>query len=104
MKSLFVVLAVAAATWVASDALAQSSTSDNAATVNPELNRRESRSYDNLVDHDSAFRNQRMHRECDTIEGEDLRRQCRESFGATATNSSGSSDLRRTNTGRGTAR
>jgi hypothetical protein len=103
MKSLFVVLAVAAATWVASDALAQS-TSDNAATVNPELNRRESRSYDNLVDHDSAFRNQRMHRECDPIEGDDLRRQCLESFGATATNSSGSGDLRRTNTGRGTAR
>ncbi|MEJ0067504.1 MAG: hypothetical protein WDO24_00665 [Pseudomonadota bacterium] len=103
MKSLFVLFAFAAATWVASDALAQSS-SDSAANLNPELNRRESRSYDNLVDHDSAFRNQRMHRECDPIESDDLRRQCMDSFGATATNSSGSSDQRRTGVGRGSLR
>jgi hypothetical protein len=88
MKPLFVVLAFAAATWAASDALAQSSSSD-AANLNPELNRREARSYDNLVDHDAAFRNQRMHRECDPIQSDDLRRQCIESFsGATSSGSS----------------
>jgi len=97
MKPLFVLLAVGAMSWMAADAFAQSSTLSNE-SADPQLNRRESRSYDNLVDHDAAFRNQRMHKECDPIESDDLRRQCMDSFSAAAT-SSGSSGTMRSGTG-----
>lgn len=89
MKPLFVLLAVGAAAWIAGDAFGQTSSAESA-NADPQLNRRESRSYDNLVDRDAAFRTQRMHKECDPIESDDLRRQCIDSFGATATISSGS--------------
>jgi hypothetical protein len=94
MKPLFVLLAVGAASWIATDAFAQSGTLSNEGG-DPQLNRREARSYDNLVDHDSGFRNQRMHKECGPIESEELRRQCMDSFSGSASNSSGSSGTMR---------
>ena len=89
MKPLFAVLVVGAVTWTAMGAFAQSSSLPSAAD-DPRLNRREARSYDDLVDHQSAFRAHRIHQECDSIQGDDLRRQCVDSFGASA--KSGSSD------------
>jgi len=87
MKPLFVLLAVGAAAWIAGDAFAQTSSAESA-SADPQLNRREARDYTNLVDHDAAFRAQRMHKECDPIESDDLRRECINSFNADATASS----------------
>jgi hypothetical protein len=99
MKPLLVLLAVGAVTVMTAGAFAQSGTADPA-NVDPAVNRRESRDYINLVDRDAAFRAQRMHRECDPIQGDDLRRQCIDSFGASATASSGSGGtMNRTGTG-----
>jgi hypothetical protein len=92
MKSLSVLLALGAATCMAATAFAQTS-SPASANADPQLNRREARDYTNLVDRDAAFRNRRMHLECDSIQGDDLRRQCMDSFSASATGSSGSSGL-----------
>jgi hypothetical protein len=89
MKSAIVLLALGAATFVASNALAVTDT-EAGRVDNPTVNVRQSQSYNSMVDHDAAFRAKRMHQECDSIQGDDLRRQCIDSFGATA--SSGSSD------------
>jgi len=91
MKPFFALLAVAATTLIAADALAQAN-SDAAESPDARANRREAQSYTSLVDHDSAFRARRMRAECDPIQSDDLRRQCIASFGASATNNSGSSD------------
>jgi hypothetical protein len=93
MKPLFVLLAAGAATFIAADAFAQTS-SDSSANANPAVNRRESREYTNLVDRNAAFRAQRMHKECDPIQSDDLRRECVQSFSADATGNSGSSGAR----------
>jgi hypothetical protein len=93
MKPLFALLAAGAATWIAADAFAQTS-DDSSANANPAVNRRESRDYTSLVDHNAAFRTQRMHKECDPIQSPDLRRECIQSFSADATSSSGSSGAR----------
>ena len=102
MTSRLALIALGVATLIAPAAFAQTQT--QAGLVDdPSVNVRQSQSYSSLVDHDAAFRNQRMHRECDTIEGADLRRQCMDSFGATA--SSGAGDQARTTrsgVGRGT--
>jgi hypothetical protein len=86
---MFVLLAVGAATCMAAGAFAQTS-SPQSANADPQLNRREAREYTSLVDRNAAFRNRRMHLECDSIQGADLRRQCVESFGVAATNSGSS--------------
>jgi hypothetical protein len=86
MKSLSVLLALGAATCMAAGAFAQTS-SPQSANADPALNRREAREYTTLVDRDAAFRNRRMHLECDSIQGPDLRRQCMESFGVSASSS-----------------
>ena len=63
-------------------------------TANPNANVRASQDYDKLVGANGSFRSQRMHKECDSIDGTDLRQECYASFGAGATNagSSGMSD------------
>ena len=81
MKSLFVLLVVGVMAGTAADALAESSRPSRA-DADPQLNQRDSRSYDNLVDHDAAFRARRTREECEPIQGDDLRRQCVDSFGA----------------------
>jgi len=83
MKPLFVLLAVGAMTWAAGDALAESSRPSRA-EADPQMNQRDSRSYDNLVDHDAAFRARRTRQECEPIGSEELRRQCTDSFGSHA--------------------
>jgi hypothetical protein len=65
----------------------------------PNANVRDSRNYTDMVDHNAAFRAQRAHKECDSIQGDDLRRQCLDSFGASAM--SGSSGDRSTRAGVG---
>ncbi|MBI3515674.1 MAG: hypothetical protein HY060_16695 [Proteobacteria bacterium] len=102
MKSSFVaLLGLGAATLIAPAALAQTPTAESLID-NPTVNVRQSQNYSSLVDRDAAFRAQRVRQECDPIESPDLRRQCIDSFGATA--SSGASDGRtmRSGVGRGT--
>jgi hypothetical protein len=62
-------------------------------TANPNANVRASQNYDSLVSANKGFRNQRMHKECDSIDATDLRQECYASFGgSTNTGSSGMSD------------
>jgi hypothetical protein len=63
-------------------------------TANPNANVRASQDYDKLVTGDRSFRDQRMHKECDSIDAVDLRQECMASFGSGASNtgSSGMSD------------
>ena len=101
MKPTIALLAIGTAVLIAAPALAQSSTADN-----PQLNVRESQSYNNMVERNSSFRAERIRKECDPIESDDLRRQCIESFGVGATTSSGAGDQSsrstRSGVGRGT--
>jgi hypothetical protein len=91
-KPFTLLLALGAATWMASSALAET---DSAQALNPDpsINRKASREYTSLVDHDAAFRNKRIREECGSIDDVDLRQQCVASFtnGATTagTQSSG---------------
>jgi len=98
MKPLFVLLAVGAATCMAAGAFAQTS-SPQSANADPQLNRREAREYTNLVDRNAAFRNRRMHLECDSIQSNDLRQACVDTFIIDAAGSSGSTGLNRAGTG-----
>jgi hypothetical protein len=102
MKLTAALFAIGLTTITAAGALAQTTT--RSATVDdPAVNQRESRNYNALVDSDSSFRARRMRQECDPIESLDLRQQCMDSFGATATTSSGTSGTRPM-TPRGTTR
>jgi hypothetical protein len=97
MKFAAALFAVGLTTVLASAAMAQTTTTTTTgrATVDdPAVNQRESRNYDALVGSDAAFRNRRMHTECDSIESADLKQQCMQSFGAAATTSSGTSGAR----------
>jgi hypothetical protein len=101
MKAAIAAFALVAATTLAGGAFAQTAQSQ---VDNPSVNVRQSQNYTSMVDHNAAFRNQRMHQECDPIQSDDLRRQCIESFGSTT--NSGSSDQynrsMRSGAGRGT--
>ena len=103
MKSAIALLALGAALIIAPAAFAQTQTQAGLVD-NPNVNVRQSQNYTSMVDHNAAFRAQRIHQECDPIQSDDLRRQCIESFGATA--SSGASEqygrTPRSGTGRGT--
>ncbi|HUA53269.1 MAG TPA: hypothetical protein VMB81_13950 [Candidatus Sulfotelmatobacter sp.] len=97
MKSMIAVVAFGAAIALASPiALAEDSTNH---PENPTANVRDAHNYTEMVDHNAAFRAQREHKECDSIQSDDLRRQCIDSFGASA--ASGSSGERSTQTGVG---
>jgi len=63
-------------------------------SANPQANVRASNNYQALVDRNAAFRNARMHKECDPIASADLRQECYASFGSGANSygSSGTSD------------
>ena len=91
-KPLTLLLAFGAVAWMAASALAQTD-SPQALNPDPAVNRKASREYTQLVDRDAAFRNKRIHEECDPIQDAGLRQQCVASFtnGATTagTTSSG---------------
>ncbi len=104
MKFTAALFAVGLTTVIAAAAFAQTTsttTTGRAAVDDPAVNQRESRNYDALVGSDAGFRNQRMHRECDSIESMDLKQQCMQSFGAAATTSSGTSGARTLTPSRG---
>jgi hypothetical protein len=83
-KPFTLLLALGAATWMASSALAET---DSAQALNPDpsINRKASRDYTSLVDRDAAFRSKRIREECDPIQDADLRQQCVASFSNGAT-------------------
>jgi hypothetical protein len=89
MKPAIALLALGAATMFASAAFAQTHT-QSGLIDDPNVNVRQSQNYTSMVEHNSAFRAQRIRQECDPIQSDDLRRQCIESFGVSATSSSGS--------------
>src|SRR4051794_32479029 len=103
MKFTAALFAVGLTTVAAMGALAQTTTAPRPMADDPAVNQRETRNYNALVDSDTSFRARRMRQECDPIESMDLRQQCMDSFGATATNSSGASGARAL-TPRGTTR
>ncbi len=96
MKFTTTLLAIGTAALLAGPALAQSSAADN-----PQLNVRESQNYNSMVDHSNSFRAERMRKECDPIQSDDLRRQCIESFGATSSSGAGDQSTRSTRSGVG---
>jgi len=95
MKSI-ALIAFGAAIVLASPVFAEDSADH---PESPAANVRDSRNYTDMVDHNAAFRARREHKECDSIQSDDLRRQCIDSFGASAM--SGSSGDRSTRTGVG---
>ena len=104
MKPMIALLAIGTALVIAPAAFAVTD-SEVGRVDNPNVNVRQSQTYNSMVEHDSAFRARRIREECDPIQSDDLRRQCIESFGAGAS-SSGSSDQSgrstRSGVGRGT--
>src|SRR5690349_14824779 len=69
----------AAALALALPAFAQSTTEPTNET--PAQNQKMSRDYEQMMSSNPGFRNSRMHKECDSIAADDLKRQCMSSFG-----------------------
>lgn len=96
MKSI-ALIAFGAAIALASPVLAEEIANQ---PESPAANVRDAHNYSQMVDHSAGFRAQREHKECDSIQGDDLRRQCIDSFGAGAMSGSSGDRSARTGVGR----